>query len=131
MPTQFLNSHGQRFKQKGISLLEGMISMLLIATLGLSLMVVISNTLSIQRFIITESWILMNLRNIATTDDTNMTRKNSQGETVSVSVTKEDVNINFVVSIDGVSKNITVTGKKLQVSDTNHVSGDGMLILSP
>jgi len=105
--------------------------MLLIATLGLSLMVVISNTLNTQRYLITENWAFMNLRNLLMTDESSMERKNSQGETVTISVTKVDVEREIQVTVDGISKTISVTSSQLQINDTEHVSGDGTLILSP
>ncbi|MCK9505348.1 MAG: hypothetical protein M0Q95_14350 [Porticoccaceae bacterium] len=131
MSTPSPSSFSQRPKQQGTSLLEGLISMLLIATLGLSLMVVISNTLNTQRYLITENWAFMNLRNLLMTDESSMERKNSQGETVTISVTKVDVEREIQVTVDGISKTISVTSSQLQINDTEHVSGDGTLILSP
>lgn len=124
------NSYGF-IRQKGTSLLEAMISMLLIATLGLSLMIVITSTLNIQRFSVTESWILMNLRNISMTDETAITRTSSENSSVSIPVTKTDVTRDVQIEVNGVSKTISVAAKRLDVSSTDYVSGDGLISLSP
>lgn len=120
-------------EQRGTSLLEAMISMLLIATLGLSLMVVISNALSLQRFSVTESWVLMNMRSLAMSDDdsNSMSRVNASGQTVTVTALKEDVDRDVKITIGDISKTITVTSRQVQVSNTDHVSGDGRLVLAP
>lgn len=120
-------------EQRGTSLLEAMISMLLIATLGLSLMVVISNALSLQRFSVTESWVLMNMRSLAMSDDdsNSMSRVNASGQTVTVTALKEDVDRDVEITIGDISKTITVTSRQVQVNDTDHVSGDGRLVLAP
>lgn len=120
-------------EQRGTSLLEAMISMLLIATLGLSLMVVISNALSLQRFSVTESWVLMNMRSLAMSDDdsNSMSRVKASGQTVTVTALKEDVDRDVKITIGDISKTITVTSRQVQVSNTDHVSGDGRLVLAP
>ena len=118
-------------EQRGTSLLEAMISMLLIATLGLSLMVVISNALSLQRFSVTESWVLMNMRSLAMSDDDSMSRVNASGQTVTVTALKADVDSDVEITIGDISKTITVTSRQVQVSNTDHVSGDGRLVLAP
>lgn len=118
-------------EQRGTSLLEAMISMLLIATLGLSLMVVISNALSLQRFSVTESWVLMNMRSLAMSDDDSMSRVNASGQTVTVTALKADVDRDVEITIGDISKTITVTSRQVQVNNTDHVSGDGRLVLAP
>ena len=130
MITRFCDSGNIR-EQRGTSLLEAMISMLLIATLGLSLMVVISNALSLQRFSVTESWVLMNMRSLAMSDDDSMSRVNASGQTVTVTALKADVDRDVEITIGDISKTITVTSRQVQVSDTDHVSGDGRLVLAP
>lgn len=118
-------------EQRGTSLLEAMISMLLIATLGLSLMVVISNALSLQRFSLTESWVLTNMRSLAMSDDDSMSRVTASGQTVTVTALKADVDRDVEITIGDISKTITVTSRQVQVSNTDHVSGDGRLVLAP
>lgn len=130
MITRFCDSGNIR-EQRGTSLLEAMISMLLIATLGLSLMVVISNALSLQRFSVTESWVLMNMRSLAMSDDDSMSRVNASGQTVTVTALKADVDRDVEITIGDISKTITVTSRQVQVNDTDHVSGDGSLVLAP
>lgn len=118
-------------EQRGTSLLEAMISMLLIATLGLSLMVVISNALSLQRFSVTESWVLMNMRSLAMSDDDSMSRVDANGKTVTVTALKTDDPRDVGITIGDISKTITVTSRQVEVNDTDHVSGDGHLVLAP
>lgn len=135
MAMQFFESGISRSKQKGTSLLEGMISMLLIATLGLSLMIVITNALNIQRFGVTESWVLMNLRNFSMTDESDMQIATGKGEAGvewdTIPVTKTDVTRDVVIEIEGVRKTISVVGKQLEVTNQKYVSGDGLISLSP
>lgn len=127
--------HGAFFQhQQGTSLLEALISILLVATLGLGLIMVISNTLRIQSYNITENQILIGLRHLIMTDDTQLILDRSSETTnsgITLTVERTSVPAELVITIDGVSRTINMVNERLTVNDSQHISGDGVIEVSP
>ncbi len=121
-------------RQQGTSLLEALISILLVATLGLGLIMVISNTLRLQSYNITENQILIGLRHMTMTDDTQLILSGESENTNSgiiLAVQRTSVPSEVVITIDGVSRTINLANERLTVDDSQHISGDGIIKVSP
>lgn len=123
------------FKEQGTSLLEAMIGILLVATMGLGLLMVISNTLSIQSHGITENQILTGLRNLTMLDDNEIvlgvTDNDGVRQELTVPVQRVAVDSEVVIDIGGVSRTISVPGERLEVHSDEYISGDGRIVVAP
>lgn len=123
------------FKEHGTSLLEAMIGILLVATMGLGLLMVISNTLSIQSHGITENQILTGLRNLTMLDDNEIvlgvTGSDGGRQALTVPVQRIAVDSEVVIDIGGISRTMSVPGERLEVHSEEYISGDGRIVVAP
>lgn len=123
------------FKERGTSLLEAMIGILLVATLGLGLLMVISKTLSIQSHGITENQILTGLRNLTMLDDNEIvlgvTSSDGGRQALTVPVQRLAVDSEVEINIGGISRTISVPDERLEVHSEEYISGDGRIVVAP
>lgn len=113
-----------RKSQRGISLLEALISMLLIAITGLGLAHVTAQSLAVQRYATTENQVLLGLREALLLDtETTVPVAGS-----SLGFTREQEVLDVTLSVDG-GREITVNvpAETLSVTDdpASLVGGDG------
>ncbi|MCO5785409.1 hypothetical protein DHB74_03450 [Pseudomonas sp. G11-1] len=112
-----------------------MIGILLVATMGLGLLMVISNTLSIQSHGITENQILTGLRNLTMLDDNEIvlgvTGSDGGRQALTVPVQRIAVDSEVVIDIGGISRTMSVPGERLEVHSEEYISGDGRIVVAP
>lgn len=118
--------------QQGSYLIESMISMLLVAILGLGVAYATSKSLAAQRYTTTQNITVMHMREYLQTRD-------SAKQTVSIaeqSITLNETPVNqeLTVSVSGINSAKTLpqvqTGLSLTASSTDLYGGDGEIILS-
>ena len=116
-----------RRKQRGISLLEGLISVLLIAITGLGLAHVTAQSLAVQRYATTENQVLLGLRE-ALLQDSNVTSVPVAGTAVGFTREFEPHSVTLSVGDDPADAiTVEVQAETLSVTDdpASLVGGDG------
>lgn len=115
---------GRRAGQQGISLLEALISVLLVAITGLGLAFVTSQALSMQRYATTQNQVLLGLRE-ALLEEPGVSSMDVAGSRVGFS--REAQTLDLRVSVGNVQKIISVEADTLVVTDDpgGLIGGDG------
>jgi hypothetical protein len=113
-----------RRAQRGVSLIEGLISILLVSIVGLGLAFITTRAITIQGLTTSEAEILLGLRNALVNDGGAVT---VAGRELSVVRAEEDLGLTF--TIGGLTQRIDLPAESLSVTDTGLIRGDGSLVL--
>lgn len=113
--------------QQGFSLVEALVSVLLVAILGLGMAYATSRVLLVQRFSTTQNLAVVQMREYLQT-----------GEQSAVSMADQNLSISdlpqpgtVAIDVAGIVKNISLTrSRSLSVSSTELFSGDGTVSLT-
>lgn len=111
--------------QRGISLIEALISILMASIVGLGLAFITTRALSIQGLSASEAQVLLGLRNALVDDSAQII---VGGQQLSVARTEED--LSFTITIGGLSHSIDVPAESLSVTNGTLIRGDGSLQLN-
>ena len=113
------------YKQRGTSLIEAMVSMLLVAAMGLGLAYASSRTMLTQRYTTTQNLAAIQMRE----------KLQRPAENLSVKLGGDSLNMNYSqgntptisVSLNGVSANVTgvAVNRSVNTTNTNWFGGDG------
>lgn len=115
-------------RQAGISLIEAMISILLVAALGLGVTFATSRVLFTQRYAATQNLAIVQLREFLQTGHSPQVAM--AGETLPIADTTAGPT-SVTVTVGSVSKSVTlVSSRELAVQSTTLFSGDGRVSLS-
>ena len=115
-----------RRAQRGFSLIEALVSVLLVAILGLGMAYATSRVLLIQRYAATQSLAIVQMREYLQTGDLQVSMA---GRSLSVSDSPQQGAV--TISIAGLSRDITLTrSRSLTVSNAELFSGDGTVSLA-
>lgn len=116
--------------QQGFSLIEAMVSILLVAILGLGLTYATSRVLLVQRYATTQSLAVIQMREYLQTGENQQV--NVAGVIVPI-VAAAPSSANLTIGVSGkanTEKLITVHPRSLTVNSTELFSGDGTISLS-
>lgn len=119
--------------QQGSSLIESMISMLLVSVLGLGVAYATSKSLAAQRYTTTQNLTVMHMREYLQTRDSAKQTMSIAEQNITLNETP--VNQELTVSIPGINASAKTlpqvqTGLSLTASSTDLYGGDGEIILS-
>lgn len=115
-------------RQQGFSLVEALVSIVLVAILGLGMTYAASRVLQVQRFATTQSLAVIQMREYLQTGEQSEVLAARQTATIADSSQAGDV----AISVSGVQKNISlpVRSRSLDVSSTELFSGDGTMSIA-
>lgn len=113
-----------RCAQRGVSLIEGLISILLVSIVGLGLAFITTRAITIQGLSASEAEILLGLRNALVNEGAVVT---IAGRDLSINRAEEDLGLTF--TIGDISHRIDQPAASLSVTDTGLIRGDGSLVL--
>lgn len=118
----------RRAGQRGVSLLEALISVLLIAITGLGLAHVTVQALAVQRFATTENQVLLGLREALLMDASESSVPVAGGE---LGFGRQPESLSVTVRVGNVEKTVTLETETLSVTDDPRslVGGDGQFRL--
>lgn len=118
----------RRAGQRGVSLLEALISVLLIAITGLGLAHVTVQALAVQRFATTENQVLLGLREALLMDASESSVPVAGGE---LGFGRQPESLSVTVRVGNVEKTVTLETETLLVTDDPRslVGGDGQFRL--
>ncbi|WP_150303184.1 type II secretion system protein [Pseudomonas saliphila] len=114
----------QRLRQQGVSLIEALVSVLLVGITGAGLVAVTSQVLSTQRYATTENQVLLGLRE-ALLEDPGVTSINVAGSTIGFN--REPQTLQLTVRMGSVEKTVNLETNTLVVTDDPDglIGGDG------
>lgn len=128
MSTSCNKPRRSRANQRGISLLEALISVLLIAITGLGLAHVTVQALAVQRYATTENQVLLGLREALLMDDS-INRVPVAGS--ELGFVRQSESLSVTVRVGTVDKTVNLQTETLSVADDpgSLVGGDGQFRL--
>jgi Tfp pilus assembly protein PilV len=111
--------------QRGISLIEGLISILLVSIIGLGLAFITTRAISIQGLSASEAQVLLGLRNALVDPSLQITVGDQN-----LTVTRVEEDLSFTITVGGISHTVDVPAESLSVTNTSLIRGDGSLQLN-
>ena len=111
--------------QRGFSLIEGLISILMVSIVGLGLAFITTKAITIQGMSASEAQVLLGLRN-ALVDPSLPISVGGQDLTV----TRVAENLSFTITVGGLSHTVDVPAESLSVTNTSLIRGNGSLQLN-
>ncbi|WP_185265784.1 type II secretion system protein [Halopseudomonas xiamenensis] len=117
-----------RQAQRGFSLIEAMVSIVLVAILGLGMTYAASRVLQVQRFATTQSLAVIQMREYLQTGEQPEVEAAQKTAYIIDSSQSGDV----AISISGAQRNISlfIRSRSLEVSSTELFSGDGTMSIA-
>lgn len=114
----------RRLRQQGVSLIEALVSVLLVGITGVGLVAITTQVLSTQRYATTENQVLLGLRE-ALLEDPGVTSVNVAGSTIGF--TREPQTLQLTVRMGTVEKTVSLEADTLVVTDDPDglIGGDG------
>lgn len=117
-----------RQAQRGFSLIEAMVSIVLVAILGLGMTYAASRVLQVQRFATTQSLAVIQMREYLQTGE----QPEVEAAQKTASIIDSSQSGDVAISISGAQRNISlfIRSRSLEVSSTELFSGDGTMSIA-
>lgn len=112
--------------QRGFSLIEGLISILMVSIVGLGLAFITTKAITIQGMSASEAQVLLGLRNALV--DPSLQTISVGGQ--DLTVTRVEENLSFTITVGGISHTVDVPAESLSVTNTTLIRGNGSLQLN-